>query len=433
MTTARCFIGIGSNQAARLNVLEQAARLIASHPASRGLKASPVFENPAVVLDGAPDSWRQPFLNAVIELHWASSAEELFHLLKKTEADLGRMPGPRWAPRVIDLDLLIFADEVLNSPHLSVPHPEMHHRDFVLTPLKHLAPAMVPPLTNRSSVLQLARKLPRQMPLWMGILNLTPDSFSDGGLLEQGRSLQTRLDLFEQNFVHCLDLGAESTRPGAPALTASEEWQRLEPGLSCLRTRYQHRIFRPKISVDTYRAATATRALELGCDLINDVSGLSDPEMINVVKNSGCDYVLMHSLTVPADPSITIQSDDPVVALKRWAEFKIEQLVNGGVPIEQIIFDPGIGFGKTSRQSIEILRRINELLDLPVRLLIGHSRKTFLVHGLVHGNGSPPPARERDPETLALSLRLANQGVDILRVHAADLHHRAFRTLQELQ
>jgi 2-amino-4-hydroxy-6-hydroxymethyldihydropteridine diphosphokinase/dihydropteroate synthase len=431
---ARCFIGIGSNMVSqrcgdRLNALEQAAKLIASHPATRRLKTSPIFENPALVPDGAPDLWRTPFLNAVVELQWQSSPQELLEFLKKTEVDLGRTPGPRWSPRVIDLDLLVFADEVLESKTLKIPHPELNSRAFVLAPLKHLAPTLPLPLASRTSVLHLARRLKEHLPLWMGIVNITPDSFSDGGSVARAEDLESRLELFDKNYISCIDLGAESTRPSAPTLSPAEEWHRLEPALSLLCNRYQQKYFKPKISIDTYHAATATRALEFGCDIINDVSGLSDPKMINVIQNSECDYVLMHSLTIPANPAITMRGEDLILELKLWAEQKIGQLKNGGVHLDRIVFDPGIGFGKTPAQSREILRRVTELFDLPVRILIGHSRKSFLVHG----NASPRPASDRDPETLAISLSLAESGVDILRVHAADLHHRSFRALQEIK
>jgi len=263
----------------------------------------------------------------------------------------------------------------------------------------------------------------------MGIINLTPDSFSDGGALDPADAITARLELFDKNLIQSLDLGAESTRPGAVPLSPDEEWRRLEPALSFIDKRYQKRFFRPKISVDTYHASTASRALELGCDLINDVSGLSDPEMMSVLKGTECEYVLTHSLTVPADPSNTMKSENLILELKAWAEQKIEELINSGVHLDRIIFDPGIGFGKTPMQSLAILRRVTEFFDLPVRVLIGHSRKSFLTHA----KRTPLLAAERDPETLAISLRLADSGVDILRVHAADLHHRAFRALQDIE
>ena len=424
-----CYIGIGSNLGDRRDHFETAAKTIASDSRVNGkkIRVSPIYETPAMLPPGAPVNWRIPYLNAVIELDWSGTAQELLLFLKSIEIAAGRTPGERWAPRVLDLDILIFGD--LDFRHantetelaLEIPHPGLYLRSFVLDPLKDLKPGFV----NK------ARGLSSHAPLWMGILNLTPDSFSGDGLLthETKQILDQRLDDYEAENVQVLDVGAESTRPGANTLSPEEEWARLEPTLQTLTHRYQRKYFKPVLSVDTHRAATARLAIAAGANWINDVGGLRDPEMIEVLKNSNCNYVLMHSLSVPAGGVHLPNECDPVEEVRLWAETKLEELEAQGILLERIIFDPGIGFGKTTEQSITLLKRIGEFTTLPVRLLVGHSRKAFLKSFVK--SGSAEKARDRDPESIGVSLRLTESGCDILRVHNPSAHIRAFHAFRE--
>lgn len=411
------FVGLGSNQGDRLENLTRAAIRLRSLSRDGFMRASPVFENPPLLPPGAPPAWRLNFLNAVVHMRWSGPPADLLKALQLIEMELGRVREARWAPRTIDLDLLEMSGVTLESRDLNLPHPEISKRQFVLTPMKHLG---MPGTLARS------RALNEQLPMWMGIMNFTPDSFSDGGELANMGFFEQRVTDWEKEGVHIFDLGAESTRPGARTLTDEEEWNRLEPALRILRSRNHDRIFRPLVSVDTYHATTAERAVELGADIVNDVSGLKDERILNTLKHSQCQYVLMHSKTVPAVAGDHWDVEDPVRALKDWALDKIERLDREGVGLHRVILDPGIGFGKSAAQSLEILRRMDELLDLPVRLLIGHSRKSFM------NIWGQRPAAERDPESLALSIQMAQRGADILRVHRADTHSRAWRAYQEV-
>ncbi len=420
----KCWIGLGSNLGDRLSNLEQAARKLRA-VSSNGIRVSGIDVNPAMVPAGAPDSWRIPFFNAVAEIEWTGSAGDLLKFLKKTEQELGRTPAERWAPRILDLDLLMLGGQVLSEPGLQVPHPGLRDRSFVLGPLSQLQASLKIPETCES-VLSRLRQTTGRSPQWMGILNLTPDSFSDGGKLSDISVLQQKVDEFEKASVGYLDLGAESTRPGAAVVDIETEWQRFRPALEILCERNMGKIFRSKVSVDTRHIKVAERALEWGADMINDVSGLQDPGMIDLLKSSRCDYVLMHSLTVPADPKRTLSTDaDPITELRQWAEAKLEELDRRGISMNRVIFDPGVGFGKTALQSYTLLRRFTEFQSLSVRLLIGHSRKSFL------SELSQRPAAERDPESIGTSLQMISKGADILRVHEAPIHIRAYRAFQE--
>jgi 2-amino-4-hydroxy-6-hydroxymethyldihydropteridine diphosphokinase/dihydropteroate synthase len=398
-TGVKSYIALGSNLGDRRANLERAAQHLSV------LRASPILETSALVLPGSPPEWRSlAFYNAVIEIAWSGSPRELLKRLKQIENEMGRVPGARWAPRLIDLDILTFGELSLKEADLEIPHPEINNRAFVLMALKHLAGA---------DRLRAARALKQNHPLVMGIINLTPDSFSDGG---EG---WPALDIWDQELVSILDLGAESTRPGATSVSAQSEWRRLQPALEKLQERYSGQIFRPWVSVDTYHPETAERAIACGADMINDVSGLRDEKMLACLAGSSAQYVLMHSLTIPADPKQTLASNGDVVAqIYAWARQRLRQLDAAGVDLSRVLFDPGIGFGKTPLQSEILVREIERFMELPVRILVGHSRKSFL---------GERPAPERDPETLGLSLQMVDKGVDVIRVHAADLHRRVLR------
>lgn len=417
----KCAIGLGSNLGDRRANLERAVQSLAR--VAKVLRTSVIYETPALVLDGSPKEWKLPFLNAVVEIDWTEgSAHDLLRSLKSIEREMGRGEWPRWAPRNIDLDILLYGDENFAEPGLRVPHPEVLNRSFTIEPLKDLrACSQVP--GSEKSLLQHARGLAYRAPWIMAILNLTPDSFSDGGEADSPAVAKEKIIAMESSGVHAIDIGAESTRPGATLLTVEEEMERLQPVLAFLRERYTGKFFRPYLSVDTRHVQTAALALESGFNCINDVTGRLDPAMLELLRASTCDYVLMHSLTVPADRDRTLpEGCDPIAELRSWLNGKLKLLETSGIDLSRIIFDPGIGFGKTSRQSLEILKRIGEFADLPVRLLVGHSRKSFMKELQIEN---------RDAATLVLSLRLARQGVDILRVHDFSSHMSAFKMEME--
>lgn len=254
----------------------------------------------------------------------------------------------------------------------------------------------------------------------MGIVNLTPDSFSGDGLGAH-QALARSAQLVEEG-AHWLDLGAESTRPGAQAVDARTEWARLEPVLhDVARAPWRHRI---GLSVDTRHASTAARALDLGANLINDVSGLRHSEMRAVLKHAQCDIVVMHALVVPADPAVVWPADqDPVASIQAWAQQVSQLAADHGIDPQRLIFDPGLGFGKTWAQSIELIHAAPRLLAGGGRWLYGHSRKGFL--RLVQDQAAP----QRDPVTLALSTGLILAGVHLLRVHDVGAHRRLLEQL----
>jgi dihydropteroate synthase len=257
----------------------------------------------------------------------------------------------------------------------------------------------------------------------MGIINVTPDSFSDGGKFDDAESAVRQAQFLAASGASVLDLGAESTRPGATPISPEVEWKRLQPALEAiLDWRKTLGDEAPRISVDTRHAEVARQALHSGADWINDVSGLTDPEMIAAVRDSDADLVFMHSLTVPPRKDVLLPADvNPVNHLLRWAEEKIARLESQGIDSQRLIFDPGIGFGTTPEQAFSLLRDIRRFHALGVRLLVGHSRKGFIAHAMTDSS------LERDIETTALSQHLARSGVHYIRVHDVAMNARALK------
>ncbi|HEX5418481.1 MAG TPA: dihydropteroate synthase [Gammaproteobacteria bacterium] len=416
------YLGLGSNLGDRRGNLQSAVSAL-QREGIEVLQLSPAVESPALLPAGAQPDWNRPFLNAVVRCATRLSPEAALERIKRIEARFGRpLDGPRWAPRPIDIDILLWGRELIHTAKLEVPHPGLTSRSFVLTPLTALAPRLTIPGRGPITVLGFSRALRHRIPLWMGIVNLTPDSFSDGGELLEWECLEARVDAMLEAGAQLIDLGAESTRPGAEPLDAHQEWSRLEPALLRLLDKLADVPLRPLVSVDTYHAGVARRALEAGADLINDVSGLTAQGMLELAASSGKDWIAMHNVTVPADHAATLPPDrDPAEALRQWIDERLEQWTAAGISLERIIFDPGIGFGKNPLQSLALLRNVDAFSPPELRVLVGHSRKSFMK------SFAPRSKEEKDLVTVGASLNLCAQGIDILRVHDVPAHVAAYR------
>lgn len=245
----------------------------------------------------------------------------------------------------------------------------------------------------------------------MAIVNITPDSFSDGGKYTTPDRVLAHCSKLVEEGADILDIGAESTRPGATPLGWEEEWQRLAPILPLIRSTFPH----IPLSLDTRHAETAERGLAHGIDWLNDTSGFSTPAMQRVAANASCTLIMMHALTIPADRQVHLpETCDPVAELYHWAGERIALLEALSIHRERLIFDPGVGFGKTTSQSWEILRRTDAFTPLGIPLLVGHSRKSFLATPHAH---CQDPVLAREIATFAVSAFLMVQEVAIVRVH----------------
>jgi 2-amino-4-hydroxy-6-hydroxymethyldihydropteridine diphosphokinase/dihydropteroate synthase len=419
------YVGIGSNHGDRQGNLENALRQFDQGPL-RLDRVSPVVESPASLPAGSPGAWNRPYLNLVADCRTDASPQVCQAWCRALSAELSPPAESRWAPRALDLDLLIWGDVVLESQGLTLPRTDLQRRSFILSPLVALEPGLTLPGLGDRTVLDWSRDLPHHIPQWMGIVNLTPDSFSDGGRHQAWAAIEPLVQDMEQAGVHIIDLGAESTRPDAAEIPADEEWARLEPTLRRLLARYRGRLTRPRISVDTRHVAVAARALDLGADIINDVSGLQDPDMIALARQHPGDWIAMHSLTVPADRNALLpEARNPVAAVEDWLTARLTSWDSAGLAIDRIVFDPGIGFGKSAHQSLELMRHVDRLRTHGLRVLVGHSRKSFLTSF----------AGERDDSdilTVGASMKLCEQGADIIRVHDVPRNLAAYRAWSHL-
>ena len=253
----------------------------------------------------------------------------------------------------------------------------------------------------------------------MGIINLTPDSFSGDGLLRECDYIRTALlqaEHFIQDGCDILDLGAESTRPGAAAISADEELSRLLPVVQSLREEMPNTL----LSIDTYKAETARVCLAEGAHIINDIWGFRlDPAMAGTVAKADATAILMHNRTQGAQAVNSelggryegVQYDDIVTEVRDWLGEAVELAIDAGVRPDKIIIDPGIGFGKTIEQNLFLLKHIDMLRDLGFPILLGISRKGFIGHTL------NLPQGERLEGSLAANAWGVLHGADILRVH----------------
>lgn len=435
-------LGLGSNEGDRLAHLRLALDQLKNNSNFHIRQISPLYLSDALLPENAPASWNMAYLNLAISLDTTLSPDELLPLLKKIENHIGRKPKDRWAPRIIDIDILAWDDLVKYEANLHIPHESLHERPFALWPLADLAPYWLYPLPGNHQgktaaeltekwgsrftatapfhTRQIAQRI--DTPQLVGIINVTPDSFSDGGLyLTPDHAMQQIKELVNSG-AEIIDIGAEATNPTAALIDAETEWQRLYPILSQLSSTLSELPIKPKISLDTRHSSTVKQAFNFAIDWINDVSGLEDNEMREMVAWKKCDVVIMHHLTIPANKQHVLPINCNVVkVVYEWAIRKISQLTNSGIALEKIIFDIGIGFGKTAEQSLQLIQQIKHFHSLNTRLLVGHSRKRFL------SLFTDKTYAERDLETEIISLFLANQHIDYLRVHNVDHHARVFK------
>lgn len=257
-------------------------------------------------------------------------------------------------------------------------------------------------------------------PLWMGILNVTPDSFSDGGQhADIAAALQQARQLIADG-ADIIDVGGESTRPYSQAVALQEELDRVLPVIEGLRQESDI-----PISIDTSKATVASEALAAGADIINDVTGLEgDPAMIEVARQSGAGVCAMHMQGTPQTMQDNPVYSDVVEEIYEYLLQRKNALLAAGIEYERICLDPGIGFGKTHQHNLDLIAGISRFHDLECPILAGHSRKGFI--GTVLNNREA----ERDSGTAGVSIALAGQGIQILRVHNVAWNRRAWELFQ---
>ena len=245
-------------------------------------------------------------------------------------------------------------------------------------------------------------------PVLMGILNVTPDSFSDGGDFFGVELAVAQAEEMLDDGAHVIDLGGESTRPGSDPVSSDEELRRVIPVIrGILATRPE-----AVISIDTYRASTAEATLDAGASIVNDITALGDPGMATLIAERGTPVVLMHMLGEPKSMQQDPHYEDVVREVRDFLTDRAERAVRAGVAEENVILDPGIGFGKTLRHNLELLNSLDAIVQIGYPVLVGASRKSFL--GNITGSDD---AKDRLFGTMATNIVAYERGARLFRVH----------------
>lgn len=365
--------------------------------------------------------------------------------LQAVENDLGRKRIIAKGPRSVDLDIVLYDDKTIADDRLNVPHKLMLERDFVLRPLADLIPQerLPPPhdsetiaghaaaLEKKSlngrplsvtplapSVAHLKPTNPERQTLVMAILNITQDSFSDGGVhqLHDEDALRSTIQEFLLSGASVIDVGGQSTRPNAKRISPNEELSRVLPVVKLIREVAGNS--QVAISVDTFYASVANAAIEAGADIINDVSaGTLDTEMLPTAARLRKTIIMMHMRGDPSTMnSLTSYPEGVIHGVGQELLDRVKAAEAAGVARWRIILDPGIGFAKTQAQNLELLRRFDELRNYPglqgIPWLVGASRKGFI--GRITGVKEPS---QRVWGTSAAVTASIQGGADIVRVH----------------
>jgi dihydropteroate synthase len=265
------------------------------------------------------------------------------------------------------------------------------------------------------------RSFPR--PSVMGVVNVTPDSFSDGGAHLDAAAALARIEELASEGAALVDIGAESTRPGSEPIALDEELRRLEPVLSGLRGSVA-------VSVDTSKAEVARRALAAGAVMVNDVSALrGDPALAEVVAEAGAYVCLMHMQGEPRTMQLEPRYDDVVSEVAAFLEERLAAAVAAGIPEGSVCLDPGIGFGKTLEHNLELLARIDEIAALGRPVVVGASRKRFLGRLLGDAEALTGPVAA----SVAVAVLAYERGASIFRVHDVREHVEALEAARALE
>jgi len=321
---------------------------------------------------------------------------------------------------VSESDILLMGTET----HYKKVIPRLRRQPFNLSRLSHQLEQILKNIKREEFVLSLGNKkldLTKKVVI-MGILNLTPDSFYDKGRYSQKEKALARVEEMIYQGADLVDIGGESTRPGATKISIGEELRRVIPVIDKIKD-----LFEISVSIDTYKARVAQEAIKAGADMINDISGLRfDPEMRQIVAEYKVPLVVMHIKGTPRDMQDNPRYDSLMGEIISYLAESIRIAKEAGIDEEKIIIDPGIGFGKTVKHNLEIIRKLSELKSLGRPILIGVSRKSFI------GNILNLPLEERLEGSLAATCLAVSQGARIVRTHDVKETRRAVDLTQAI-
>ena len=441
------YLAVGSNLGDRLNNIHKALKLLSTHCSI--LSTSFLY---STKYKGEFTSDHPDFLNCAVKIETSLSALELLNELKAIERCLHRVKSPDNDNRTIDLDIIFYDNQVIDSDVLIVPHPRMALREFVLRPLSDIDPYFIHPLLKVSIADLLIKLISGLRPdliipycldkvpflevervigigstiyhwrqtLLMGVLNITPDSFSDGNLYYNAveKAVEHAAKMLEDGAA-IIDIGGVSTRPGADPVSSKEEFCRVIPVIEQIKKQLPNAC----LSIDTTNAYIAEEALKRGVCLVNDVSGLNQNiELYKVAAAYQVPIVLMHAKGTPKtmmDFAKTYDEKDYVVCIAKEMDEILAMALKSGIYRWNIILDPGLGFSKDEKQTIKLIESYHEVKPFSIYpCLVGHSRKSFIAKWEV----IPKPNFTGDHHqrlwaTLGVSAILTYNHSFVLRVH----------------
>ncbi|QIV94573.1 dihydropteroate synthase [Allofrancisella frigidaquae] len=415
-------IGIGANIGFTLENINKAIHTIASNENIKLLAKASLYSSKALLKDNSPKDWDIIYLNTAIKIESSLKPLELLKFLKDIEKNIGRdLNAPIWSPRVIDLDILAAEDLILDTEELTIPHKELLNRNFALAPLlelnknwhhpRHIDIDLNIRLKELKNIDILNQRLSNTMR--MGIVNLSEQSFSDGFLTDNER--KTNLEQLIEDGAEIIDIGAESTKPDAEPIPASEEINRLDSFLDYLKSQLHTLKYRPLISVDTRKLEVMQEILAKHHDIIwmiNDVECNDIQQKSKLLAKYDKKYVITHNLGI-IDRNQYLEKKDSIEEIYKYIQGKKNILVSEGLNKDNIYFDIGFGFSKSADTARYLLENINIIRDkLNLKTLVGHSRKPSVL-----GLNKNTSINELDLATKELSQKLEQQNIEIIRVH----------------
>ena len=422
------YLAIGSNIGDTVGNINKATTLLRQNNYIKILKIAPYYFNHPLLPKNADESYYKIFCNTAIEIETSLNPFDLLQFIKQIETKMKRKINHTfWSPRIIDIDILYckkHTEEVkINTELLTIPHKELFNRAFVLDPLSQLNSTLK---INNKSILKLSRKHYNHQSCVMGIVNITDNSFSKDGSLNIDK-IKQKIQSLVNNAIPIIDIGCEATNPDATFLSYQEEIDRLRHIVEFIKE-IKKTTFATKFSIDTYHPETAEYAIQNNFDIINDVNGFKNQKMWNLMqKYPNVETIIMHSLTPHSDKQVVIDKNKDIInLLNQWVIQITKEVKRNKIELNRIILDYGIGFGKTSFQSLQILKNINNIKNNNFRVLIGHSKKSFI------SLFSNSLANERTFETIGLSLKLQQKNIDIIRVHDAIETQKAILGFQSI-
>lgn len=415
-------IGIGTNIGFTLENIHLAINAMNAHQKIKVLKKASLYSSKALLKEDAPKDWDIRFINTAVKINSPLKPEELLTVLKDIEKTIGRNPdAPEWSPRIIDLDILAADDFVLETDNLNIPHKELVHRSFALAPLLELDRSWYHPkhadvdLHTRLKELGKISKLNQTLSntMRMGIVNLSDQSFSDGDFNDTQRT-SNLLELISSG-AEIIDIGAESTKPDATAISDDEEFDRLDNFLDYLKPQLENLKYKPLISIDTRKLEVMQKILQKHHNIvwmINDVECNDIEQKAKLIAKYNKKYVITHNLGIVGRDKY-LAKDNAIDEVCDYIEAKKNILLSKGVKQSNIYFDVGFGFGKkkdTAKYLLENISKIKEKLQL--KTLVGHSRKASVL-----GLEKNTDIEILDRATKETSKKLIKQNIEIIRVH----------------